>query len=212
MRFADRGDAGRALAAELGRFRDRPGLVVLGLPRGGVPVAREVAVALTAPLDVFVVRKLGVPGQPELAFGAVASGGVRVLNPTVVAAHGLRPEVIERVTARESAELQRREELYRAERPAVELAGATVLLVDDGLATGATMRAAAEAVRRPGALAVIAAAPLAPASTAQVLGAVVDEVVTVLTPVVFGAVGEFYLDFSPTTDAEVRAALAAVGG
>lgn len=206
-RFADRGDAGRALAAELERFRDRPGLVVLGLPRGGVPVAREVAAALRAPLDVFVVRKLGVPGQPELAFGAVASGGVRVLNPSIVATHRLSPEVVDRVTQRELLELRRREEDYRADRPPVDVADATALVVDDGLATGATMRAAAAAVRRRGASTVVAAAPVAPRSTVRDLAGAVDETVTVLMPWAFGAVGAFYLDFNPTTDAEVRAAL-----
>ncbi|HZQ80487.1 MAG TPA: phosphoribosyltransferase family protein [Gaiellaceae bacterium] len=206
--FSDRHDAGRALARSL-RGRVAGDVVVLGLPRGGVPVAAEVAAELAAPLDVYLVRKLGVPRQPELALGAIASGGVRVLNDDVVRAAGITAEELDELTRREQGELDARELLYRGERPALELAGRTVVLVDDGLATGATMRAAVEAVRAAGASHVVAAAPVAPRETSAELTRAGIELVCVTTPRPFGAVGYWYRDFTPVSDAEVREALEA---
>ena len=211
--FRDRRDAGRVLAGRLDRYRGRPDLLVLGLPRGGVPVAYEVAVALHAPLDVFLVRKLGVPGHEELAMGAIATGGVLVLNDDVVQALNISARSIDTVQAREEQELRRREVAYRGTRPFPELEGRTVILVDDGLATGSTMRAAIQAVRarRPGR--VVVAVPVAAPSTVQELSVEVDEIVCLNMPVVFQAVGQWYYDFSATTDDEVRELLAqAVGG
>jgi putative phosphoribosyl transferase len=208
MRFADRATAGRALAATLLDRYPEGGVVVLGLPRGGLPVAKPVSDALHAPLDVFVVRKLGLPGHRELAIGAIASGGVRVLNPTVIGRHHVSAEDVERVVAEETAELERREHAYRGDRLPADVRDQTVVLVDDGLATGATMRAAAVAVRRLGARAVVCATPVAPVGAPRDLADVADDVVTVMTPADFGAVGQFYDDFRPTTDDEVRAALA----
>jgi predicted phosphoribosyltransferase len=209
MHFIDRADAGRFLARELARFKGDPGLIVLALPRGGVPVAYEIARALRAPLDVFVVRKLGVPGQEELAMGAVASGGVRVLNPEVVAALGSHAQAaIDRTTAREEDELLRREQQYRGARPFPDLQGRTVVLVDDGLATGATMRAAARAVRLRAPARLIIAVPVAAESTCREMRAEGDEVVCALIPEPFFGVGQFYDDFSQTSDEEVRALLA----
>jgi erythromycin esterase-like protein/predicted phosphoribosyltransferase len=200
--FRDRRDAGRALAALLDHYRGRPDVVVLGLPRGGVPVGYEVAAALGAPLDVFVVRKLGVPDRPELAMGAVA-GGVVVLNEDVVRGLRIPPDVIEQVVERESKELRRREAVYREGRPPVDVTGRTVILVDDGLATGASMRAAIQALRtrRPGR--VVVAVPAAPEATCRELDALVDEVVCATTPSPFVAVGASYWEFNQTTDAEV---------
>jgi erythromycin esterase-like protein/predicted phosphoribosyltransferase len=202
--FVDRRDAGRSLAALLEHYRGRPDLVVLGLPRGGVPVAYEVARALEAPLDVFVVRKLGVPDRDEIAMGAIASGGVLVINDDVVRGLGLPSETIQRVAEREGRELVRREREYRDGRPMPDLAGKTVVLVDDGLATGASMRAAIIALRQhlPGRI--VVAVPAAPKSTCQELEAVVDEVVCATTPSPFYAVGASYWDFRQTTDEEVR--------
>ena len=209
MRFQDRAQAGQFLARDLMPLRDSPELIVLALPRGGVPVGFEIARALHAPLEVFVVRKLGLPGQEELAMGAVASGGVRVLNPEVVSALGrFATEAIERVTRREQEEVRRREEQYRGARPFPELKGRTVILVDDGLATGATMRAAARAVRAREPARLIIAVPVAPESSCREMRAEADEVVCVLTPVSFFGVGQFYQDFSQTTDDEVRQLLA----
>jgi putative phosphoribosyl transferase len=208
MRFADRATAGRLLAAELAERMRQPDLVVLGLPRGGVPVAREVSDRLGATLDVFVVRKLGLPGHRELAIGAIASGGVRVLNQNVLDRHHLDPTAIDHVMAEETAELERRERAYRGDRPAPNLRDRPVVIVDDGLATGATMRAAAVAVRRLGAAVVVCAAPVAPPTAPQLLADVADDVVAVLMPADFSAVGQFYDDFRSTTDDEVRAALA----
>lgn len=205
--YADRQAAGRTLAARLEGYRGRSRLVVLGLPRGGVPVAREVADALAAPLDVLVVRKLGAPGQPELAVGALAGGGVRVLNDDVVVALGLHADQLDELARREAAEIARREAAYRGGRPAPELAGTTALLVDDGLATGATMSAAVVAVRRLGAAFVVVAVPVAPAATCQRLRGIADEVVCAQTPEGFIAVGAFYDDFAATTDDQVRTAL-----
>lgn len=206
-RFRDRTEAGRALAHELRHLADEPGLLVLALPRGGVPVGYEVARALQAPLDVFLVRKLGVPGHPELAMGAIGSGGVRVLNEDIVGMLRIAPEVIDEVARREEIEMERRERTYRDDRPEPEIRGRTVVLVDDGLATGSTMRAAAQAVRAAGPRRLIVAAPVGAAESCDSLREEADEVVCVLTPEPFQAVGLWYQDFSQTTDAEVRALL-----
>jgi putative phosphoribosyl transferase len=203
-RFADRVDAGRRLAAALADYRGRPDLLVLGLPRGGVPVAAEVARALDAPLDVFVVRKLGVPGQRELAMGAVASGDTEVFNADVLSHAHLSAEQVDEVRRTEREELARRERAYRGDRPAAPVAGRTVLLVDDGLATGASMRAAVAAVRKLGPASVVVAVPVAPAAACRQLAADADDVVCLSAPDWFGAVGQFYDDFSETTDEEVR--------
>ena len=210
MQFQDRTHAGRLLAGKLERYRDNPDVIVLALPRGGVPVAFEVAKALNAQLDVFIVRKLGVPGHEEYAMGAIASGGVRVMNPDVA---GMRlPEsAIEAVAAREYKELERRERLYRGDRSPLELAGRIVILVDDGLATGSTMRAAAIAVKRQKPARSVVAVPVAAPDTCEQFRAEVDEVVCAITPEPFRAVGLWYENFSQTTDDEVHALLAAAG-
>ena len=209
MHFQDRADAGRHLARELARWQGARNLIVLALPRGGVPVGYEIARALHAPLDVFVVRKLGVPGQEELAMGAVASGGVRVLNHDVVAALGrFAPAAIEEATAREVEELRRREEQYRGARPFLDLKGMTVILVDDGLATGATMRAAARAVRAREPARLVIAVPVAAESSCREMRTEANEVVCALIPEPFFGVGQFYDDFSQTTDETVRQLLA----
>jgi predicted phosphoribosyltransferase len=206
--FQDRAAGGRALAAKLIAYTDRPDALVLGLPRGGVPVAHEVARTLRAPLDVFLVRKLGVPGFEELAMGAIATGGVRVLNESVI--EGLRIEegALEAVAAAEGRELARRERLYRGDRPPPELCDRTVLLVDDGLATGSTMRAAALAARRQRPARLVVAVPVGAPSTCAELWDRADDVVCALTPEPFDAVGRWYADFSPTTDEEVHDLLA----
>lgn len=204
--YRDRAGAGRELAGLLGHLRGRPGLLVLGLPRGGVPVATEVAKALSAPLDVLVARKLGVPEQPELAMGAVAAG-VRVVHQAVVDALAIPPTVIDAVAAREEAEVARRERSYRAGRPPLEVAGRTVVVVDDGVATGSTMRAALIAVQARDARRIVAAVPVGARETCQELAAEADEVVCALTPAGFGAVGQWYDDFTQTTDDEIRALL-----
>jgi len=206
-RFRNRGEAGRALAAKLDAYAGREDAIVLGLPRGGVPVAAEVARALGVPLDVFLVRKLGVPGREELAFGAIASGGARVLNPDVVASLGIDSATIESVVEREQVELERRAEAYRGTAEPPELRGRAVILVDDGLATGASMRAAVEAVRGLQPKRLVVAVPAAAPQTCDELAADVDEVVCLLTPEPFFAVGMWYVDFSETTDDEVRALL-----
>ena len=202
--FHNRTHAGQHLAAKLHRYADRPGVIVLALPRGGVPVAYEVARRLHAPLDIFVVRKLGIPGQEELAMGAIATGGVLMLNESLISLAGVSPEQIREAIAREQRELERRERAYRGDRPPPDLRGRTVILVDDGLATGATMRAAAEGVRRKGATAVIVAVPVASADTCYEVHAVADDVLCLSTPEPFHAVGIWYADFSETTDDEVR--------
>ena len=202
--FRDRYDAGRQLAERLTEYVGRSDVLVLALPRGGVPVAYNVAAALDAPLDVFLVRKLGVPGQEELAMGAIASGGVRVLNEHVVEMVGVSDQEIDEVAAREQQELERREREYRNGRPAPQIWGRTVILIDDGLATGSTMRAAVQAVRRQGASRVVVAVPVAAASTCDEFRAEVDDVVCAVTPEPFYAVGLWYEDFSQTTDEEVR--------
>ncbi|HEX2205841.1 MAG TPA: phosphoribosyltransferase [Longimicrobium sp.] len=212
LRYADRADAGRRLAALLEAYAGRPEVVVLALPRGGVPVGYEVARALGAPLDVFLVRKIGVPGHEELAMGAIASGGVRVVNRAVVDQLRVPPEVIDRVAAREAVELERREAAYRGGRTEPVVRGHTVILVDDGLATGSTMRAAAAALKAMRPARLVVAVPVAAAETCEELRAEVDEVVCALTPEPFYAVGLWYHDFSQTTDDEVRALLAAGTG
>jgi putative phosphoribosyl transferase len=204
MQFRDRTEAGRALSRDLGRYANRADVVVLALPRGGVPVAYEVANALAAPLDVFIVRKLGLPGQEELAMGAIASGGVRVLNAEVVRSLGIPPSVIDAVAAREQRELERRERLYRDGRGAADVRGRTVILVDDGLATGSTMRAAIEALRRQGPAHIVVAVPVATPEACEEFRNDVDECVCTATPRPFYGVGAWYRDFSQTTDDEVR--------
>jgi len=206
--FRDRYEAGRQLATKLSAYAGRPGVVALALPRGGVPVAFEVARALDAPLDVFLVRKLGVPGHEELALGAIASGGVRVLNAEVVRALDITPGTIEVVTTRETEELARRESAYRDDRPPPEVTGRTVILVDDGLATGATMRAAVAALRAEGAARLVVAVPVAAPDTCDAFRVEVDEIVCMVTPEPFYAVGLWYADFTPTADAEVHDLLA----
>jgi predicted phosphoribosyltransferase len=204
MLFRDRADAGRQLAEELTAYADRPDVLVLALPRGGVPVAYEVARALHAPLDVFLVRKLGVPGHAELAMGALATGGVRVLNEDVVEGLRIPEEVIDEVAAEEQRELQRREAAYRGDRPPLDVRGRTVILVDDGLATGASMRAAVAALRQQRPAQIVIAVPVAAAETCAELRTEVDDLVCAHTPRPFYAVGLWYEDFSQTTDAEVH--------
>jgi predicted phosphoribosyltransferase len=204
MLFQDRADAGRRLAGKLAAYAGRPDVVVLALPRGGVPVGFEVAQALGAPLDVFLVRKLGVPGREELAMGAIASGGVRVLNEEVVRALDIPDEVIDAATEKEGHELARREHAYRDDRPAPDVRGRIVILVDDGLATGSTMRAAAAALRKLGPARVVVAVPVGSADTCADLRAVADEVICGLTPEPFHAVGLWYDDFTQTRDEEVH--------
>jgi putative phosphoribosyl transferase len=205
--FRNRAEAGAVLAAEVAqRLRDVPPaeIVVLGLPRGGVPVAAVVAQALHAPLDVIVVRKLGVPSQPELAMGAIGENGMRVLNGEVLAVTGVGESEVEGVERRERAELERRAALYRANRPPIDLAGKTAVIVDDGIATGSTAAAAAQIARQAGAERVIVATPVAPPITIRRLATVADDVIAVRTPENFFAIGEWYADFSQTSDDEVR--------
>jgi predicted phosphoribosyltransferase len=202
--FRDRTEAGQLLAEQLTAYAGRPDVLVLALPRGGVPVASEVARALGAPLDVFVVRKLGVPGHEELAMGAIASGGVCLLNDDVVQALHIPRQVIKAVAARELRELERRERAYRGDRPAPEVRGRTVILVDDGLATGSTMRAAVAALRRLGPARIVVAVPTAAPATCEEFRHEADECVCDITPDPFYAVGLWYEDFSQTTDDEVR--------
>jgi predicted phosphoribosyltransferase len=207
--FSDRREAGRVLADALSAYRGTPDLLVLGLPRGGVPVAWEVASALRAPLDVFVVRKLGAPRWEELAVGALASDGLVVLNDDVVRSLRITDEHLAQVIEKESAELTRREAAYRGGREPVQLAGKTVILVDDGIATGASMLAAARAIRAAGPAKIVIAVPVAPPTPYQQLAEAADDVVCVEVPASFLAVGEYYRDFSQTSDDEVRELLAA---
>ena len=200
--FEDRRDAGRKLAAKLSRFRGGR-CVVFGLPRGGVPVGYEISRSLGAPLDVFVSRKLGAPGQPEFGIGAVAAGGVRVLNEDVVKRLGITDEYVERITARETAEVERRLRYFRGDRPEPEVGGRTAILVDDGLATGVTARAAVEALRLRGPRRLILAAPVCAAQTAELFRPGVDELVCLESPTDLGAIGFWYRDFQQTTDEEV---------
>jgi putative phosphoribosyl transferase len=206
--FPNRAEAGRFLAEQLTHYAGRDDVIVLGLPRGGVPVAYEAANSLGLPLDVFVVRKLGVPGFEELALGAIASGGIRVLNEEVARALPHADEIIETVTAREKGEVERREQLYRADRPALELRGRVAILIDDGLATGATMRAAVKALRERGVAKVVVAVPVGPLEICREFENVVDEIVCAISPPNFHAVGQYSEDFSQTTGEEVRNRLA----
>ena len=206
MRFVDRRQAGQFLAQRLAGYRDDASVIVLALPRGGVPVAFEVAQALGAPLDVFVVRKLGLPGHEEFAMGAIATGEVMVMNPDLTNA-GIPQATIDAVAARERVELARRERLYRGDRPPVAIADRTVILVDDGLATGSTMLAAATAVRRQRPRRTIVAVPVAAAETCRALRRIVDDVVCATTPEPFMAVGAWYDDFRQVSDDEVHALL-----
>jgi putative phosphoribosyl transferase len=208
FRFRDRSDAGRLLARELERYAGRDDVVVLALPRGGVPVAHEVAKALGAPLDVFVVRKLGVPGYPELAMGAIASGGALVLDEGLIRSLGIGKAALRQTVEEELRELERRERAYRDGRDLPELAGKTVILVDDGLATGSTMRAAALAVRKHHPARILVAVPVAAAETCDEFRKEVDEIICAVTPRPFHAVGLWYDDFSQTSDEEVRELLA----
>lgn len=207
-RFANRRQAGIALARSLSRYGHRADVAVLALPRGGVPVGHEVARALVAPLDVFVVRKLGVPGHRELAMGAIASGGVRVLNQPVIRACRVSPEAIETVAAEEARELERREQAYRGARAPIEVKGKAVILVDDGLATGSTMKAAVEAAWLLTPARVVVAVPVGANETCHDLADLADEIVCLYTPASFEAVSQCYLDFRETSDDEVRALLA----
>ncbi|HET6823454.1 MAG TPA: phosphoribosyltransferase [Anaerolineales bacterium] len=202
--FKDRRDAGKKLAQKLSAYSGKPDILVLALPRGGVPVAYEVALALSAPLDVFIVRKLGLPGREELAMGAVASGGVRVLNGDIVRMLSIPEEVINIVVKRELRELQRREELYRGNRPTPEVRERTILLIDDGLATGASMRAAIAGLRAQNPARIVVAVPAAAPEACEAFQAEVDEIVCAITPEPFYGVGRWYEDFSQVTDEEVR--------
>ena len=205
--FIDRRDAGRTLVTYLSRYAGRDDVIVLALPRGGVPVAYEVAQALGAPLDLFLVRKLGTPGHRELAMGAIASGGIRVLNEDVVRWYSIPESVIEAVVREEQRELERRERAYREDRPAPDLRNRIVILTDDGLATGSTMRAAAQAVRERQPLRVVVAVPVGARETCAELAAYADEVICARMPEPFASVGQWYLDFNQTDDEEVRALL-----
>jgi predicted phosphoribosyltransferase len=208
-RYADRREAGRLLIERLRDYAQRDDVVVLGLPRGGIPVAYEVARALNAPLDVFVVRKLGLPGHPEYAMGAIASGGVRVLNDDAIRRLRVPPSAVEAVAQSEQVELERRERLYRGTRPAIAVEGRVVILVDDGLATGSTMRAAVLAIRRRFPSHIVVAVPVGARETCRALDEVADEVVCARMPEPFSAVGLWYDDFDQTSDEEVRHLLAA---
>ena len=202
--YRDRRDAGRELAAALERYRGRSDVTVLALPRGGVPVAYEVARELDAPLDVFIVRKLGFPGHEELAMGALASGGVRVLNETLLHRYHVPDPTVLAVVAREQRELERREQLYRHGRPAAPVAGRTVILVDDGLATGSTMRAGVAGLRQRRPARIVVAVPISAPETCAALAAIVDDIVCAATPEPFHAVGLWYDDFEQTGDQEVQ--------
>lgn len=210
--FADRVEAGRALARALGRYAGSTATVVLALPRGGVPVAREISRALGLPLDVLVVRKLGLPMQPELAMGAIASGGAVVLNEDVLRHLGDHTASLEAVKTRELAEVQRRERSYRGDRPPLAVAGRTAILVDDGLATGATMEAAVRALRALDAKCIVVAVPVSSVEARDRIAALADEVVCLEAPMFFSAVGQWYRNFDQTSDEEVRALLAEAAG
>jgi putative phosphoribosyl transferase len=209
MLFHDRHDAGRQLAARMDQYANRSDVIVLALPRGGVPVAAEVAHQLKAPLDVFLVRKLGVPTHPELAMGAVAAGGVQVLSTALIEDLGIPPALVQQIAARERLELERRDRLFRGDRQPPIVKDRTVIVVDDGLATGATMEAAVLALRRAQPAAILVAVPVGAPETCQRLGRVADGIVCVATPVPFNSVGEWYEEFSQTTDEEVQRQLAA---
>ncbi len=204
MIFQDRTDAGQRLAVRLKKYANRPDVLVLALPRGGVPVAYEVAKQLGAPLDIFLVRKLGVPGHEELAMGAIASGDVRVINEDIVSYLRIPEEVIDSIAEREQQELERREQSYRVDRPPPDLNGRVVILIDDGLATGSTMRAAAAALRKQDPARIVVAVPVSSPETCNEFRSEVDEIVCAVTPEPFRGVGMWYHDFSQTTDEEVR--------
>lgn len=203
MRFRDRSDAGRRLAAELTAYAGRPDVLVLAIPRGGVVVGFEVARALRVPLDVFIVRKIGAEHIPELAVGALASGGVQLIDEGIVRAVKMSQEAVDRIIVREQAELVRRESAYRGTQPPVVIRGKAVLLVDDGVATGASMRVAIAALRQRGPAEIVVAVPVVDLSVVPVLAAEADRVIAVSTPIHLGAVGEWYVDFEQTTDEEV---------
>ena len=207
-RFDDRRDAGRALGEALAEYAGRPDVIVLALPRGGVPVAYEVAQRLGAPLDVFLVRKLGLPGHEELAMGAIASGGIRVENPAVIEQLDVPEHLVRAIEARERPELVRREQTYRAGRPPLDVRGKIAILVDDGLATGSSMRAAVQGLRQRGPAAIIVAVPVAPREACEELAGLADRLVCGATPEPFYAVGQWYRDFDQTSDDEVRKLLA----
>ena len=202
--FRDRREAGRTLAILLRKYSGRSDVIVLALPRGGVPVAFEVGEALGAPLDLFLVRKLGTPGHRELAMGAIASGGVRVLNPEVVHWYGITPDAIDMIAREEQQELERRENAYREGRPPAPVEGRIVILIDDGLATGSTMKAAVQAVKQRKPARVVVAVPVGARETCEELSTMADEVICARMPEPFAAVGQWYLDFNQTTDEEVR--------
>lgn len=206
--FRDRMEAGQLLAEKLRAYERRPDAIVLALPRGGVPVAYEVALSLALPLDVFVVRKLGVPGYRELAMGAIASGGVRVLNEDVLRAMPDASAMVAQVTTQETQELERRERNYREDRPPAEIGGRVVILIDDGLATGASMLAAIAALRKKAPTRIVAAVPVCPPDTLREVERVADETVALFAPDWFRGVGQFYEDFAQTSDEEVRLLLA----
>ena len=208
-RFRDRREAGRALAERLRDYAGRDDVIVLALPRGGVPVAYQIATALHAPLDILLVRKLGLPGHEEYAMGAIASGGVRVLQTSVVQQMQVPPQVVQQVIDRETLEIERRELAYRGGRQPRGLAGKTIILVDDGLATGATMRVAVESLKRHKPARVIVAVPVAAPDSRNMIAAEVDEVVCLSTPMMFRAVSEWYAHFDQTSDAEVQQLLEA---
>jgi predicted phosphoribosyltransferase len=212
MLFQDRRDAGRVLAEKLRAYADRPDLIVLALPRGGVPVAFEVAEALHAPLDVFLVRKLGLPGQEELAMGAIATGGVLVLNEELVEALNIPEGVIREAAREEQRELERRERAFREDRPAPDVRGRTVILIDDGLATGSTMRAAVAALRKMDPHRIVVAVPVSAPETCDEFRDEVDDIVCAETPEPFFGVGRWYEDFTQTSDDEVRELLARASG
>jgi len=203
MRFKDRSEAGRLLAGALNHYRDRPDALVLALPRGGVPVGYEIARILNLPLDVFIVRKLGVPGEEELAMGAIASGGVRALNQSVIEQLDIPESVIDAVANREVHEVERRERLYRGDKPPIDVSNRIVILVDDGLATGSTMKAAVAALRRQHPAKIIVAVPTAPPDACDELRPNADEVICAVTPEPFFSVGLWYEHFEQTSDAEV---------
>ena len=209
MRFNDRKEAGQLLSLELARYKDGRDVLVLALPRGGVPVAHEIASVLHCPLDVLVVRKLGVPGHEEMAMGAIATGGIRLINPDIVSALGISPEAVEDVERKEEAELFRRERSYRGNRGPLDTSNKTIILVDDGIATGATMQAAIASLRQRRVRKIIVASPVAPRSVVLSLRRVADDVVTMLNPEDFGGVGRWYEDFSQTSDEEVQQLLEA---
>lgn len=201
--FIDRRDAGSVLAQQLRHYAYRPDVIVLALPRGGVPVGYEVATVLGVPLDVFVVRKLGVPGRPELAMGAIAAGGVRILNSDVVDWFGIPDRTLEVVAKAEQRELERRETLYRKKQPPLDLRGRVAILVDDGLATGSTMQAAVQAVRQMGASRVVVAAPVGAHDACEKFARIADEVICARQPAKFNAVGQWYINFAETSDEEI---------